>query len=46
MEILTDDFKRRLYDEGYDKKAIEERVQRAERAAHHRSGYHGQHGSG
>ena len=46
LEILTDDFKRRLYDEGYDKQAIEDRVQRAERAAHHRTGYHGHHGSG
>ena len=45
LEILTDDFKRQLYDEGYDKQAIEERIQRAQRAAHHRGGYHN-HGSG
>mmetsp|Transcript_18609 Transcript_18609/g.30361 ORF Transcript_18609/g.30361 Transcript_18609/m.30361 type:complete len:570 (+) Transcript_18609:255-1964(+) len=29
LEILTDSFKRKLYDEGYDKEAIEERVKRA-----------------
>mmetsp|Transcript_3459 Transcript_3459/g.9850 ORF Transcript_3459/g.9850 Transcript_3459/m.9850 type:complete len:580 (-) Transcript_3459:532-2271(-) len=33
LEILTDDFKRKLWDEGYDKEAIEERVQAAQRAA-------------
>ena len=33
LEILTDPFKRQLYDEGYDKKAIEERVEAAQRAA-------------
>ena len=33
LEILTDDFMRKLYDEGYDKAAIEERVQAANRAA-------------
>ena len=46
LEILTDDFQRRLYDEGYDSEAIRERVEAAKQAAHnHRSrGYHG-HGS-
>ena len=34
LEILTDSFKRQLYDEGYDKSSIEERVQAAQRAAH------------
>ena len=29
-------FKRDLYDEGYDKQSIEERVQTAQRAAHHK----------
>jgi len=33
LEILTDDFKRKLWDEGYDRDAIEERVQAAQRAA-------------
>eukprot|EP01065_Artemidia_motanka_P000171 TRINITY_DN10066_c0_g1_i1.p1 TRINITY_DN10066_c0_g1~~TRINITY_DN10066_c0_g1_i1.p1 ORF type:complete len:596 (+),score=167.10 TRINITY_DN10066_c0_g1_i1:89-1876(+) len=33
LEILTNDFKRKLWDEGYDKAAIEERAQAAERAA-------------
>mmetsp|Transcript_3798 Transcript_3798/g.9846 ORF Transcript_3798/g.9846 Transcript_3798/m.9846 type:complete len:591 (-) Transcript_3798:217-1989(-) len=33
LEILTDDFKRKLWDEGYDREAIEERVQAAQRAA-------------
>ena len=35
LEILCDQFKRDLYDEGYDKASIEERVQAAQRAAHH-----------
>ena len=34
LEILTDPQKRALYDEGYDKEAIEERVAAANRAAH------------
>lgn len=34
LEILTDVFKRQLYDEGYDVEAIEERVKAAQRAAH------------
>jgi DnaJ family protein C protein 7 len=33
LEILTDDFKRKLWDEGYDREAIEERQQAAQRAA-------------
>ncbi len=41
LEILTDPFKRQLYDEGYDKEAIEERVQAAQRAAHRQG--HGHH---
>jgi len=44
LEILCDQFKRDLYDEGYDKESIEERVQAANRAAHHQhhdgKGYH------
>ena len=34
LEILSDDFKRQLYDEGYDLAAIRERVEAAQRAAH------------
>eukprot|EP01062_Namystynia_karyoxenos_P073334 TRINITY_DN70136_c0_g1_i1.p1 TRINITY_DN70136_c0_g1~~TRINITY_DN70136_c0_g1_i1.p1 ORF type:complete len:634 (+),score=243.60 TRINITY_DN70136_c0_g1_i1:67-1902(+) len=41
LEILTDDFKRKLWDEGYDKAAIEERVQAANRAARERPRGHG-----
>mmetsp|Transcript_47687 Transcript_47687/g.91073 ORF Transcript_47687/g.91073 Transcript_47687/m.91073 type:complete len:605 (+) Transcript_47687:76-1890(+) len=33
LEILSDEMKRALYDEGYDKEAINERVQAAQRAA-------------
>ena len=33
LEILTDPFKRQLYDEGHDKASIEERVEAARRAA-------------
>lgn len=33
LETLADEFKRKLWDEGYDKAAIEERVRAAERAA-------------
>merc|ERR1712166_814708 len=33
LEILGDSMKRQLYDEGYDKAAIDERVQAAQRAA-------------
>jgi curved DNA-binding protein CbpA len=43
LEILCDPQKRKLYDEGYDKAAIEERVAAANRAAHnpqHGQGYH------
>jgi DnaJ family protein C protein 7 len=41
LEILCDDFKRKLYDEGYDMGAIRERVESANRAAHHHG--HGHH---
>ena len=34
LDILCEVQKRKLWDEGYDKEAIEERVQRANRAAH------------
>mmetsp|Transcript_75372 Transcript_75372/g.214349 ORF Transcript_75372/g.214349 Transcript_75372/m.214349 type:complete len:605 (-) Transcript_75372:409-2223(-) len=34
LEILCDPFKRQLYDEGYDRDAIEERVAAAQKAAH------------
>jgi len=34
LEILTTPMKRQLYDEGYDKEAIDERAQAAQRAAH------------
>mmetsp|Transcript_7191 Transcript_7191/g.10948 ORF Transcript_7191/g.10948 Transcript_7191/m.10948 type:complete len:583 (+) Transcript_7191:87-1835(+) len=41
LEILTDPMKRQLYDEGFDKQAIEERVAAAQRAAHnHGSNHH------
>ena len=45
LEILCDDFKRKLYDEGYDPKGIRERVAMAEQAAHRQPGrnYHGHH---
>ena len=41
LEIMEDPMKRKLYDEGYDKEAIAERVEAARRAAHR-----GGHGSG
>jgi len=34
LEILSDDFQRKLYDEGYDPAAIRERVEAAKQAAH------------
>ena len=40
LEILTDPMKRKLYDEGYDKEAIEERVRAAERAARGENHHH------
>jgi len=46
LEVLTDPFKRQLYDEGYDKEAIESRVAAAQRAAHEnpdRRGHHHHH---
>mmetsp|Transcript_10259 Transcript_10259/g.28271 ORF Transcript_10259/g.28271 Transcript_10259/m.28271 type:complete len:686 (-) Transcript_10259:1111-3168(-) len=45
LEILSDDFQRKLYDEGYDVEAIKERVQAAEQAAHRPQYGHGSHGS-
>jgi tetratricopeptide (TPR) repeat protein len=46
LEILTDGFKRQLYDEGYDKKSIEERVAAAQRAAHREQGHGHGHNTG
>jgi DnaJ family protein C protein 7 len=45
LEILCDDFQRKLYDEGYDAAAIRERVEAANQAAHRHksSGYHHYH---
>eukprot|EP00633_Aureoumbra_lagunensis_P007633 CAMPEP_0197319184 /NCGR_PEP_ID=MMETSP0891-20130614/53752_1 /TAXON_ID=44058 ORGANISM="Aureoumbra lagunensis, Strain CCMP1510" /NCGR_SAMPLE_ID=MMETSP0891 /ASSEMBLY_ACC=CAM_ASM_000534 /LENGTH=558 /DNA_ID=CAMNT_0042809979 /DNA_START=184 /DNA_END=1861 /DNA_ORIENTATION=- len=45
FEILSQEQKRKLYDEGFDKEAIEERIAAAERAARdpHRYGYGGHH---
>lgn len=39
LEILCDDFKRQLYDEGYDPEAIRERVAAAQQAAHRQGGF-------
>mmetsp|Transcript_37526 Transcript_37526/g.119380 ORF Transcript_37526/g.119380 Transcript_37526/m.119380 type:complete len:222 (-) Transcript_37526:818-1483(-) len=48
LEILTDDLKRKLWNEGYDKEAIFERVRAAERAAaqHNKDGCCGGGGCG
>lgn len=43
LEILDDPTKRKLYDEGYDKAAIEDRVAAAERAARNHSHYGAHH---
>lgn len=47
LEILCDDFKRQLYDEGYDQEAIRDRVAAAQHAAHRQGGsgrqYHHNH---
>ena len=40
LEILTDPFKRQLYDEGHDKASIEERVEAARRAAQNHRPHH------
>jgi DnaJ family protein C protein 7 len=40
LEILCDDFQRRLYDEGYDPEAIRERLEAAKQAAHNHRGHH------
>ena len=45
LEIMEDQMKRQLYDEGYDKEAIAERAEAARRAAH-RGGHHGCGGGG
>lgn len=42
LEILCEPMQRKLYDEGYDKQAIEQRVAAAKRAAHSHDG-HGHH---
>lgn len=46
LEVLSDDFQRQLYDEGYDPSAIRERVAAAQQAAHQSQnrGHHGHHG--
>ena len=41
LEILCDDFMRRLYDEGYDPEAIRQRVEAAKQAAHGHQNYRG-----
>ena len=48
LEILGDEFQRKLYNEGYDKEAIAERVQAANRAAsnHNKDGCCGGGGGG
>ena len=38
LEILCNDFTRRLYDEGYDPEEIRNRVEAAQQAAHHHGG--------
>lgn len=38
LEILSDSFKRQLYDEGYDQEAIRDRVAAAQQAAHRHGG--------
>lgn len=43
LEILCDDFKRQLYDEGYDQEAIRERVAAAQQAAHRHQYHHTNH---
>ncbi|KAG7350699.1 chaperone protein DnaJ [Nitzschia inconspicua] len=43
LEILCDDFQRKLYDEGYDAAAIRERVEAANQAAHRHRGYNHYH---
>ena len=43
LDVLSDDMKRELYDSGYDKEAIEERVEAAKRAAHKAPGHRHHH---
>ena len=45
LEVLSDPLQRQLYDEGHDKRSIDERVAAAQRAAHDRDGG-GRHGGG
>ena len=45
LEVMEDTMKRQLYDEGFDKAAIAERVEAARRAAH-RGGYGNGHSHG
>ena len=45
LEVMEDTMKRQLYDEGFDKEAIAERVEAARRAAH-RGGYGNGHSHG
>ena len=45
LEMLSDDFKRQLWDEGYDQEAIRERIAAAQHAAHRQGrDYHRGHG--
>jgi DnaJ homolog subfamily C member 7 len=43
LEILSDDFQRKLYEEGYDATAIRERVEAANQAARRHRGYNQYH---
>lgn len=43
LEVLGDQMRRKLYDEGHDKDGIEDRVQAAERAARDPKGHHRHH---
>ena len=45
LEILEDEMSKRLYDEGYDKEAIQERMEAAKRSAFNRQHSHGGCGS-
>ena len=46
LEILTHEFSKQLYDEGYDMDAIRERLEAAQRAARQRNNPHGSSGGG
>lgn len=43
LELLTDPFKRQLYDEGHDEESIKDRVAAAQRAAHEPNRHHHHH---